>query len=269
MLAVPGILTALFPDSNAYAEKIVYFGISVISAAVFFFAVLKIWDCLSEDNSNKLITVKLQRTFSWRLTSEIISSLPVRVSEIVHSCDKIDRATDKFIDRYNKLNSDSERAELLEIYFLELCNYLGLIFDHSSRVHIRILRNNQYEKFIASFDGQKETDPLAHMNLNNKMINTSFKHNCSLVKTCNPRLHQTAAHDDIWQDYITFAITRIAHRIGRKDKPVFTFGVSSRTPNDPILKILNFLKIEGVIGDYFKRICAETDFRDFIARYYK
>ncbi|MBQ7097489.1 MAG: hypothetical protein IJN96_05365 [Clostridia bacterium] len=129
-----------------------------------------------------------------------------------------------------------------------------------------MLKDGVYQKYVATCDGahgHEYNDSMKVMSYENKMINESFNHKCSLIKTANPTLHEDG-NNRKWKIYLMFSLPQIVH----DDKPVFSIGISITKKRNDLFYFLNYCEIETIIGRHIKCIASVPEIKSFIENFY-
>ncbi len=204
------------------------------------------------------------------IDKRFVEDIPGNVASIIHVSEEIRILTNSFIDSFSQLNNAKEKDESLRGYFLGMCYHLATLFDGSTRVHVRIQKDGKYQKYISTYayqNGNMEPDQRAmkDMSYNNQMIAQSFEHECSLIKSINPTLHEDGSRKK-WKNYLMFALPQITHN----DKPVFSVGISITQNINERFYFLNYCAIESIIGRYIESALDDEkcSLASFIESYY-
>lgn len=278
--AVCPIVVGLFTPTLTLADRIVV----MISYLVSLFALLLIVNIacnlflwLVRRFANKSVEIKEEAQkceqvieliipieCTWKVTAKVINDFPIYTNNVIQMCNDLKVLSDEFVDLFLSLDSDEERNHAIKSYFLGICTHMGTLFDVFTRIHVRVLRNNQYEQFIPPILGNRKYEKtITPMSKDNKMIQYSYEEECSLIKSCNPLLHENGRNDRTWRDYLMFALPQITH----EGLPVFSFGISVKKKKQ-ILRYLNFIGIEKVIGIYIDYVNDRCQLADHIGRSY-
>ncbi len=278
---VISIITVLFSDEDSYRVRIITLSILLVMYCCFVVLFGFIWNlCIcrlksvnTKTNALNPIGITLPLKKEYPISKQFVDDFPANVRLIVHVNEDIRILTDAFIAQFPKLKNDEERDSALRGYFLGICYYLATMFDRETRVHVRILKDSKYQKFISTYSNSgalggmtADTQRIKAMSFDNKMISESFRNRCSLIKELNPSLHEEGSRAK-WINYLTFALPQVEH----DGKPVFSMGISiSRIGNNPLLYFLNYCTIEEIVGGFIERILDDPNCRlsDFIERYY-
>ena len=265
-----------FSDNDGFQIRILIIAVLLVSYGVCYGAAHLIRfiykktqrDTNGENTQGKAMVVSLPIEYKYTVEKRFIEDIPANVDMLACKCENIRLLTADFKDKFSKLTDDSSKEKALKAYFLGICYHLASMFDSSTRVHVRILQGGSYQKYLATYEGSNGKEDLKNMkimSLDNKMINESYKHRCSLIKTLNPTLHEEGSNSK-WKNYLMFAIPFITH----ENRPVFSMGISVTRKVNELFYFLNYCEIEKIIGRHIEDIVdTETcQFKDFVERYY-
>lgn len=281
-VATPAIslFAVLFGDSDDYRIRIVTIAILLCGYFLFYF-IFSIFltrrTCKSTSNASEVhLSIPLPINNTHDIDQRFLEDLPANVAELIHVSEELRILTNKFIKDFSKLTNDTKRHERLRGYFLAICYHLAALFSSDTRVHVRILKDSKYQKYIATYaypnTGNKKAPKtpedcqnMKDMSFNNQMIAQSYAHKCSLIKTLNDSLHENGSRQK-WKNYLMFALPQVTH----DGKPVFSMGISVTRKINERFYFLNYCAIESIIGRYIDSIIEDDkcDFLAFIERYY-
>lgn len=214
------------------------------------------------------LTVTLPVDSPFHIDQNFIDNLPADVDSLTHMCNEIGVLTANFADTFPNLTTSQDREETIRSYFMGICYYILDLFDDSVRVHVRILKKDQennykYEKFVATFNKSEYNRSMQPMSADNKMIQTSYRHEQSLIASLNRTLCEPGSRRK-WKNFLTFALRSVTY----DGKPVFSMGIStSRTKTDRLF-FLNYCSIETIIEKYVELMVNTKGCKDFIIEHY-
>lgn len=271
------LLAVLFGGDDGYRVRIIILAISMGGYMVFYslFEWFGTWkeqrNNLNNKSSDKdTIKVTLPLKKDHIIDKRFVDDIPANVASIIHVSEEIRILTNNFVQSFSQQTIDTKRDEELRGYFLGICYHLATLFDHSTRVHVRILKGAKYQKFISTYayqDGSFKPDlqKMKDMSYDNQMIAKSFENQCSLIKSLNPTLHESGSRNK-WQNYLMFALPQITH----DGKPVFSMGISVTRKINERFYFLNYCAIETIIGRYIESVLEDEKcgLSDFVERFY-
>lgn len=278
LVPVITFLAILFGGDDNYRVRIIILALSMGGYMVFFciFEWFGAWKReqrgSSTDGTNDKDTIKVTLPIQnvHTIDKRFVEDIPANVASIIHVSEEIRILTNNFTKSFAQQKDDTKRDEELRGYFLGICYHLATLFDHSTRVHVRILRGAKYQKFISTYayqDGSFKPDvqKMKDMSYDNQMIAKSFEHQCSLIKSLNPTLHESGSRNK-WQNYLMFALPQITH----DNKPVFSMGISVTRKINERFYFLNYCAIETIIGRYIESVLEDEKcgLGDFVERFY-
>lgn len=274
LIAVPIIpcIGFFFGDDESHEIRIHVIFVLVISYIIFCglfhlakYLLAKIYKPSDSNHSNTDLLITLPIGKSFTIDSKFIDELPANVDSLTHMCEGIGQLTREFIAAFNAAASDEDKNTSLRSYFLGICNHIATLFDFNTRVHVRILGEGTYKKFVACEEHHEYTRNMSAMSLNNQMIEQSFNNKCSLIKTLNPDLHEEGINKNRkWKNYLMFALPQITH----DGRPVFSVGISVTRKKNDLFYFLNYCEIETIVGNYIENIVENCSLKEFIDRYY-
>lgn len=198
-----------------------------------------------EANIKETPCILLPDSFNMPLENSFIKQIPYYVSDLNKLAIDLDRLTEQFVNTYSEY-SGSDNNYLIAYLFGVSKYIIKDIFDSRSvRIHIRYLHNDNYEKLLSCIGTDKISDKLTPIKYGEGMIFRSYQIRRSLIKSLNYKYHKEAKNDEIWEDYLSFAL----HKICEDDKPILSMGISvkNREHYRDTLYFLNFCKIEEII----------------------
>lgn len=273
VIALGGIL---FGGDDPYNLRIAIAAIGLLGYVVVYattrfivFLIGNIKNKTHTPNTESQLDIVLPIDYKYSIDKRFVEDLPANVADLIHVSEEVRILTNEFIDNFAGLTNDNARHNALKAYFLNICYHLASLFSRETRVHVRILKDSKYQKYISTYAHTSlvpDVESMKDMSLNNGMISESFTKNCSLIKLYNPTLHEEGSRNK-WKNYLTFALPQITHG----GKPVFTMGISvTRKINDRFV-FLNYCAIETIIGRYIDSILFQQQrcgLSEFIERYY-
>nr|WP_297940170.1 hypothetical protein [uncultured Lachnoclostridium sp.] len=207
---------------------------------------------LKEQTKNAIV-MKLPIEASIPVTNDFLGQFPDFIDCVAKFINDVNHITDDYIVR---CPNDDNKYSLLRSYLLSICSFtIKDLFETSSdnvRIHFRILKNNQYIKFIAQMGGSIYEEELTPMPKNKGMIKQSSMTQTSLIKSLNYKYDVSAKHRNKWEDYMTITFTEIC-----KDKtPYLSMGISVKNKEKfkHLLYFLNFFKIENFLQEQILEI---------------
>lgn len=220
------------------------------------------------NSSQATLTVMLPVEAPFRIDQNFIDNFPGDVDSLTYMCDGISALTKDFTINFPKHSTDKEREQTIRSYFLGICYHILDFFDDSVRVHVRILTKHSeeiytYEKFVATFNKDEYNKTMKSMSADNKMIQTSFQREQSLIASLNKTLCEPGSHRK-WRNFLTFALHGVVYR----GKPVFSVGVSTTRVKVDRLFFLNYCSIESIIERYVEKMLNTGGCKDFILNHY-
>jgi len=190
------------------------------------------------------------------LDPEMLGRLPSLVARIANLAKVCHHLTHEFSEKLKKgENSD----EVFRGYLLAVCTYLAQNTAASGdvRVHARVLVAEHYRAVAAATSSGNFRRSITPIPARGSMIEASVQAGRALVKTVNVDLHWTAAHDETWEDYLTFVLSDYKNADGL---PYMSFGISVRSSAyRHTLRWLSFLRIEAVVSEMFHLLDKEHD----------
>lgn len=275
LAAIPivSVISFLFAEDEGFSIRIHVALVMLVSYSVsygFLFLIKHIISKLvstAEKGNNAVMAVHLPLDYNLPVDNSFLDDVPANVSALLHLGLTLELLTHSFIERFCLAQDNSQKEDELKGYFLGICYHLSSLFEPSTRVHVRILKGGCYQKYIAVCDNllKENSKSMKTMSLENKMINESFKNQCSLIKTFNLSLHEDGSNHK-WKNYLTFAIPQILH----DGRPVFSFGISITKKKHDLLYFLNYCEIERLIGGFFEEILNDEKcaFKEFVEHYF-
>lgn len=272
------LVAILFGGNDGYRVRIVIVAVLLAAYMICFwiFNAYNTWKHGKSNASNDVkkndppIEVILPINNPYTIEKRFVEDVPANVASVIHVSEEIRIHTNNFIASFSKQTDDAERDKELRAYFLGICYHLATLFDHTTRVHVRILKDGKYQKFISTYasqDGMLKPDvqSMRDMSYDNKMIAKSFEERCSLIMSLNPDLHEKGSRKE-WKNYLMFAL----HQVKHNDKPVFSMGISVTRKINELFFFLNYCAIETIIGRYIESILEDKNcgLGDFIERFY-
>lgn len=186
------------------------------------------------------------------MTNEFLGQFPDFIEGLAKYINDVRQLTKDYIIRYEENN----RYILLHSYFLGLCSFtMKDVFDTSSqnvRVHFRILKGDNYVKFVAKIGENIYEDDLTPMPKNKGMIKQSYNTQTSLIKSLNITYDEKGNHRKVWEDYMTITF----YDICKDGEPFLSMGISVKNKEKfkHLLYFLNFYKIENFLQDQLREI---------------
>lgn len=271
IIPVVSLVGFLFDETADYKIRFKFMAILLIMYIAFYFSMYGIAKLVTKkktvtDNTTETLSIDLPLSYKLPINESFVEDMPANVAALIHMSEELRVLTDCFIARFCSLPTDAEKEHALRSYFLGMCYHLASLFDNSTRVHVRILQEDFYCKYIATYDsGYEYKDKMKAMSINNKMIQESFKRKCSLIKTSNLELHEDGSSKK-WKNYLMFALPQIVH----DNNPVFTVGISVTRKKNELFYFLNYCEIESIIGHYIEKIIKDEKCQigDFIEKCY-
>lgn len=273
ILAIPVLFLCsfLFTDKDPINTRVEIIGILIVSYIVFYaiiaflyWCILKLFGHANNTNDATDLSITLPFDYNHKIEEKFIDDFPANVDSLVHVSEEIRLLTESFINSFTQKPDDNERAIAVKSYFLGICYHLASLFDSSTRVHVRILKERAYQKYVATCNGWNEYgEDMKIMSYDNKMINESFKNRCSLIKTINPSLHEDG-NNRKWKNYLMFSLPQIIH----DGKPVFSIGISVTRKRNDLFYFLNYCEIENIIGRHIQCIANIPEIKSFIEKVY-
>lgn len=213
-----------------------------------------------------IVTLPVDSPF--RIDQSFVDNLPADVDSLIYMCNEIGALTTDFINNFSECATDRNREEIIRSYFLGICYHILDFFDDSVRVHVRILKKVSenkyiYDKFVATFNKNEYNKAMQPMSEDNKMIQTSFKREQSLIASLNKELCEPGSRRK-WKNFLTFALRSITY----EDKPVFSIGISTARTKTDRLFFLNYCAIEAIIERYVEMMVNNTGCKEFIINRY-
>lgn len=271
-------IAILFGGDDNYRVRITILAISMGGYMVFYhvFEWFSAWkkkqhsSSTEEATDKSAIKVTLPIKYVHTIDKRFVDDIPANVASVVHVSEEIRIHTNNFIASFSKQTDDIERDKALRAYFLGICYHLATLFDHSTRVHVRILKDGKYQKFISTYanqDGMLKPDAqsMKDMSYDNQMIAQSYANKCSLIMSLNPGLHEEGSRKE-WKNYLMFALPQIKH----DNKPVFSMGISVTRKINELFFFLNYCAIETIIGRFIESVLEDEKcgLGDFVERFY-
>ena len=279
LLAIPilGLASALFSETEEHDIRIQIITILILSyvasyllvhGIAYIYKLIKLQGNNPNTDKQLQVTINLPVNNKYVVDAKFVDDLPANVDSLVHVSENLHLLTENFISSFSQKTTDSERATELRSYFLGICYHLVSLFDSSTRVHVRILKDGSYQKYVAtcaSVSGGEYLKNMKVMSFDNKMIRESFSQKCSIIKSLNPSLHEEGSNRK-WKNYLMFALPQITH----DGHPVFTFGISITKKRNDTFYFLNYCEIESIVGHFIEKIMDDNTchLKEFIENYY-
>ncbi len=220
----------------------------------------------AHESGNNAIPIQLPLEATFMMDAKFAEALQAKLASLNYEDHAISMLTQKCIRAFNDADSDDRKELVWKSYFCGICYHISNLFSFNTRVHVRILSDVHYQKYVATYEHDKEyKGNMTNMSLENKMIQQSYENNCSLVKSLNPKFHEAGSNKK-WKDYLTFTLAQFVH----EDHPIFSFGISitkNKEDHDTLL-ILNFCEIEAIISRHIDDFIESTNIIEFVDKRY-
>ncbi len=273
LIPIVPIVSLLFGENESHGLRIHTITVLTFSYSVLSVIVHKIGNAISKrsnkkksrEGGNNAIPIQLPLEATYMMDAKFAEALQSKLASLSFEDHVLSELTQQFIQAFNKAESDDKKELIWKSFLCAVCYHISNLFTFNTRVHVRILSDVYYQKYVATLERKEYKGSLTKMSLENMMIQQSYANSCSLVKSLNPELHE-AGNNKKWKDYLTFTIPQFVH----ENHPIFSFGISvtkNREDRDTLL-ILNFCGIESVVRRHIDDFIEKTNIVEFVMNRY-